>query len=123
MAWIVGTSGSSVGTDGMKSIGLVPTILTRGFVRVLDLRKPSAPIVLGPTSSLLVAKGLPGSRCEKPCDRAVSLQKRLNRFHATDQRALHFQHSDASLMDCPGLERCPQCQPWDQCQCGRSLKT
>ena len=111
MACVVGNSGSSVGTDGMKSIWRVYTILTRRFVRVLDLRKSSAAIVLGPTSSLLVAKGLTGSRCEKPCDRAVSLQKRLRRFYATDQRALHFQHSDASLMDCPGPEICPQCQP------------
>ena len=59
----------------MKSIWPVPRVVMIGFVRILDLRMPSAAIILGPTSSLLVAKVLTSSRCEKPCDEAVSLQK------------------------------------------------
>lgn len=106
----------------MNSIWLIPIVVMMGFMRILDLRKPSAAIILGPTSSLLVAKVLTGSRCEKPCGRAVSLQKRLNMVFATDQHALHFRHSDASWKDCLGLEIYLRYQPRGQCQCGRSLK-
>ena len=110
IAWVAGTSGSRVGTDSVKSIWFIPIVVMMGFVRILDLRKPSATIILGPTSSLLVAEVLTGSRCEEPCNLAVSLQKGLNRLCATDQHALHFQHSDASLMDCLGLEIYLRCQ-------------
>ncbi len=59
----------------MKGIWLVPRFVMMGFVRILDLRMASAAIILGPTSSLLVAKVLTGSRCEKPCGGAISLEE------------------------------------------------
>ena len=107
----------------MKSTWLVSIVDMTDFVRILDLSKPSAAVKLGPTSSLLVAKVLTGSRSKKSCGRVVSMQRRLNRLNATDQHALRFQHCDAFSMDCRGLEICLRCQPRNQCQCGRSLET
>ena len=107
----------------MKSTWLISIVDMTGFVRILDLSKPSAAVILGTTSSLLVAKVLTGSRRKKSCGRSVSMQRGLNRLYTTDQHALHSQHCDAFSMDCRGLENCLRCQPWDQCQCGRSLET
>ena len=78
IARVVGTFRSPVRTDSVRRFVLVPRVAMLGFVRVLHLRKPSAAVILGATSSLLVAKILTGSRCKKPCDRAISLQKKLN---------------------------------------------
>ena len=79
----------------MKCIWLVPIVDMTDLVRILDLSKPSAAVILGPTSALLVAKVLTGPRRKKSYGRAVSMQRRLNRLNATDQHALHFQHCDA----------------------------
>ena len=95
VAWVEGASRSPVGIDGMKCIWLVSIVDMTDFVRILDLSKPSASVILGPTSALLVAKVLTGSRRKKSCGRAVSMQRRLNQLNATDQHALHFQHCGA----------------------------
>ena len=79
----------------MKCTWLVSIVDMTNFVRILDLSKPSAAVILGPTSALLVAKVLTGSRREKTCGRVFSMQRRLDRLNATDQHALHFQHCDA----------------------------
>ena len=79
----------------MKCTWLVSIVGMTDFVRILDLSKPSAAVILGSTSALLVAKVLTGSRRKKSCGRAISMQGRLNRLNATDQHALHFQYCDA----------------------------
>ena len=118
MARVERTLRFSIGSDGTNRILLALTVVMLGLVQVLDLRKPSAAIVLGPTSSLLVTKILTGSRCEKSCrrDRAVSMRRKLNRFYATDQHALHSQHCDASSSNYLDLEIALRSQPWDHCQ-------